>query len=80
MVVNEQLLDQVREGMKVFGADDRLIGTVDAVEAGGLRVNGATIPDAAIDSVVKRHVYLEAPADAYPAVATAADAGPADAS
>jgi hypothetical protein len=80
MVTKEQLLNQVREGMTVFGADDRLIGTVDAVGDRGLRVNGAAIPGGAIDSVVKRHIYLEEPAGAYPAAATAADAGPADAS
>jgi hypothetical protein len=59
MVMKEQLLDQVREGMKVFGA---------------------AIPDAAIDSVVKRHVYLVEPADTRPPAEPPADVGPADAS
>ncbi len=65
-------LVQVREGMEVYGAAEAFVGRVDARDEHALRANDLTIPHDAIDSIIKRHIYLTAPAAAYQAATPAA--------
>jgi uncharacterized protein (TIGR02271 family) len=51
-------VEDIREGMQVYGTDEQPIGTVEKRERNGIVVNGRRIPADAIDQVVKNRVYV----------------------
>lgn len=55
----------IRAGLEVYGADNRLVGVVEGERGGGIRVDGRTIPDAAIAHIGRGRVYLHAAAAQY---------------
>jgi uncharacterized protein (TIGR02271 family) len=55
---SSQYLNRVRRGMQVYGANDRLIGTVDELHGNGFHVNGEHITASSIARVAEDRVYL----------------------
>ena len=56
---------RAREGDQVFGSDNQLVGTVEALHGDGIHVNGQHIPGDAIGRVAQNRVYLRGPAAQY---------------
>ncbi len=56
---------RAREGDQVFGSDNELVGTVEALHGDGIHVNGQHIPGDAIGRVAQNRVYLRGPAAQY---------------
>jgi uncharacterized protein (TIGR02271 family) len=56
---------RAREGDQVFGSDNELLGTVEAVHGDGIHVEGQHIPGGAIGRVAQNKVYLRGPAAQY---------------
>ena len=63
----------IRQGMQVYGADDRQIGTVAAVRGDAIEVGGRSIPTSAVAHVEGGRVYLDEAGARY--LATGAQAG-----
>ena len=52
-------IDQVQEGMPVYGRNDRMLGTVERRHGDGIHVNGKHVPGSTIARVAQRRVFLK---------------------
>ena len=62
----------IRQGMQVYGADDRQIGTVAVVRGDAIEVGGRSIPTSAVARVEGGRVYLHEAGARYQATGTQA--------
>jgi hypothetical protein len=59
----------IQDGMGVFGADAKRIGTVEATSADDFQVNGQQISRSLISRIAHDRVYMKGKSSEYPAQA-----------